>query len=203
MSKRNKNELYNSEWHKDYLLVQKVLTGDNNAWNRLYKKVYPIVYGYVAKRRTKWFISYDEIDDVVNEAFKRCYKKLNIYNGKSKFSTWVCGFCRYILLENLRKHNKYNKSQYIMRTSFELQSKQYDPENALIVKELNTCIWTAFSSLSLQHRLLLQCYILEEISVSQLKKQINLNSDERQQELDVAILTLRNRFLAIYEKKRL
>lgn len=193
-------EFFIQEWYSDYLLVQEVLDGNIKVWNKLYQSTYPYVYYYVNRIYNKWYISYDEIHDVVSEAFQRCYLKLNTYIGKSKFSTWVCGFCRYILLEYYHKRRLHNK--YIVDVFNVLQSSNIcrNPEQFVIEKERNLCLWTAYSSLTFQHQVLLKCYVLNEIKPNQAKRITKLNAEGSKDELIVAKNILRNRFLALYSR---
>ena len=73
-----------------------------------------------------------------------------------------------------------------------------NPEQYVIEKERNLCLWSAYYSLTLQHRALLECYVLNEIKPSQAKKITKLNAKDSQDELILAKNTLRSRFLALY-----
>lgn len=187
----------NTNWYFDYMLVQEVIRGNTKAWNRLYCDNYTVVYYYVKRIRNERLISHCEVKDVVDEAFYRCYLKLHTYMGKSKFSTWVCGFCRYILLKLYHKdrlQNKYLTDIFMHQSIYAYIS----PEDIVIKNERNFCIWTAFYSLSYKHQILIKCYILDEIKPVQLKTFIRLNAKDRKEELFVAIQTLRRRFIALY-----
>ena len=73
----------------------------------LYNEAYPIVYNYVNRISIKDYIGNSMIDDIVSESFERCYNKLEVFKGRSKFSTWVCAFSRYVY------HNTVKKKQEI------------------------------------------------------------------------------------------
>lgn len=71
----------------------------------------------------------------------------------------------------------------------------------IIKKERDMCIGLAFASLSLRHRLLLRCYVLREITPRQIIKRTRMvYYPARQKELAVAVQTLCNRYLALYER---
>lgn len=198
---KNNNIHSKRTWHSDYLAVQEILDGNMQTWDRLYRNTYPIVYNYVKRIHAGWHISYDQINDVTNEAFKRCFINLDTFLGNSKFSTWVCGFCRYILLSYYHKFRMQNKYAYDIYNKSQTYHESKNPEIYVIQKERNQCLWSAFNSLSPLHQLLLRTYILNETKPSQLNKIIKLLPSERTEELDIAIQTLRNRFLALYENK--
>ncbi len=188
------------QWYCDYLLVQSILDGNTHIWDILYRKTYPIVYCYTRRIHAKWHISEDQVADVADETFTRCFAKLNTYMGKSKFSTWACGFTRYILLKRYHKYTMYNKYAFSIYSASHTIRCTSNPENAVIIKERNICIWTAFRSLTIKHQALLKYYVLKEINAKQVKAITKLSAGKRKEELAVAVSTLRNRYLALYEK---
>ena len=96
------------KWKEDYIKVQEYLKGNTESWDMLYNEAYPIVYNYVNRISIKDYIGNSMIDDIVSESFERCYNKLEVFKGRSKFSTWVCAFSRYVLLSQYRKNKKYS-----------------------------------------------------------------------------------------------
>lgn len=103
------------------------------TWDRLYRNTYPIVYNYVKRIHAGWHISYDQINDVTNEAFKRCFINLDTFLGNSKFSTWVCGFCRYILLSYYHKFRMQNKYVHNIYGKTQSYHERENPEIYVII----------------------------------------------------------------------
>ena len=96
------------KWKEDYIKVQEYLKGNTESWDMLYNEAYPIVYNYVNRISIKDYIGNSMIDDIVSESFERCYNKLEVFKGRSKFSTWVCAFSRYVLLSQYSKEKTRN-----------------------------------------------------------------------------------------------
>lgn len=196
------NYIINSQWRIDYLLVQETLNGNVQSWDTLYSYTYPIAYNYVKKRHIKRGFEFEQIEDIVGEAFKRCYGKLDSFRGGCRFSTWVCGFCRYIMLECNYKCARHKKYETELVRMTQPSYAKCNPENIAIRNERDLCLWTAFDSLSSKHRMLLQYYVLNEVKFNQINKYLKMNYNQRIEELAVAMRTLRRRFIHLYEKKR-
>lgn len=185
------------------MLAQKALGGNTEAWDRLYKGTYTTVCRYVRRIYIKQYIEYDQLVDIISESFARCYKNLNSYLGLSRFSTWVCGFARYVLLEHYYKYVRRQKTIHYISISSEIYRTASTPESIIIKREQDMCIRTAFYSLSLRHRMLLRCYVLREISPKHIMYKTGMPYHKtRKEELDDAIRILRRRYLALYEKRK-
>ena len=188
------------KWKEDYIKVQEYLKGNTESWDMLYNEAYPIVYNYVNRISIKDYVGNSMIDDIVSESFERCYNKLEVFKGRSKFSTWVCAFSRYVLLSQYSKEKTRNilnnKLKYISSIVSEIES----PELIVIKKEQYRCLNTAFKALSSKHKLLIKCYILKIIPPNTVIKYTHLKYSDRMIELQIAINVLRRYYLFLYEK---
>lgn len=186
---------------EDYIKVQEHLKGNVEAWEILYNEAYPIVYNYVNRISVKDYIGNNMIDDIVSESFERCYNKLEVFEGRSKFSTWVCAFSRYVLLSKYSRA----KTRNILNSRFKyissVVSERGLPEIIVIKKEQYRCLHIAFKALSPKHKLLIKCYILKIISPNTVIKQTHLKYSDRMMELQIAINILRRYYLFLYEKR--
>lgn len=188
----------NLDWEKDYMLVQKSLSGNTDAWKTLYEKAYPIVSGYVRRISIKQYLPYDQMEDIVSEAFERSYRKRASYTSRCKFSTWVCGFSRYILLHKYY-HFFIEQTKYSLYFASLPSMEEHLPENYIIKQEQYFCIRVAFKSLCPLHQLLISCYILQEIQPKEVIRITNLKASARKAILQIALHTLRNRYLSLYK----
>ena len=85
-----------SSGQEDYEQVQKILHGAESCWEQLYQNAYPIVYSFTRQNAWMCILFSQDYDDIVDEAFARCYEHLARYRGESRFSTWVCGYVKNI-----------------------------------------------------------------------------------------------------------
>lgn len=150
------------EWVDDFLLAKKAFRGKEEAWDALYSKSYDRVSRYVRKICFSMQFDSDMAEDITEEAFARCYSKLDEFRGFSLFSTWVCGFSRFILLENARKEYKQQRLRAVVRQC-EFHNISADPLDIIIATERNLCVKIAFNSLSKYHQKLLWLNIIDEM----------------------------------------
>ncbi len=73
------------EENNDFELIKKFLDGDESAFNRLILKYQEKIY-LLARRMTG---NHHDADDVVQEVLMVLYKKLNTFEFKSSFYTWL------------------------------------------------------------------------------------------------------------------
>lgn len=188
------------DYTKDYNLAQSALLGNTYAWNTLYNNAYDIVCGYIVKHCRNTPAQRGFAEDIINEAFKRGYAHLNRYQGKSRFSTWVCGIAKNIILENNRETYKNIELINRIQHSF-LYSEYMDPEYIAMQNEKYFCIWRAFYSLSEKHQALIQCIVLMDMPQSKAAKQAGLSLPECIYEYHNALECFRRKFFYMYYSK--
>lgn len=91
------------KYQKDYELVDRYIRGDRDAGEELYRNIFPMVTASLEGMATKKGLSESEIPSVINETWMTSIRKLNCYNGSSKFSTYVIGIGKNLILERKRK----------------------------------------------------------------------------------------------------
>lgn len=185
-------------WKADYSKVQHVLNGNQAAWDELYPEAYALARKMAWKSNQFSILKDEDIQDIVSEAFHRCLTRMHSFQGLSRFSTWVCGFVRYVSLETIRKKCGHQRKlqNYLLRMP--AVSQFSDPESNLIKKERDTCLWVAFYSLSARHRALIACFVLHWNSMPEVSAMTGLCYAKMKSELPAAVRILRSRFLTVY-----
>lgn len=97
--------------NEDSLLVNQCLNGDGKAFEKIIQKYYKPVYR-LACRLVKYT---DDAEDITQSAFVKAYEKLNTYNPKYKFFSWLY---RITINESLnflkeKKHNTDINEDYL------------------------------------------------------------------------------------------
>ena len=87
---------------QEYLIVQRVLEGDTNAFEELVleyeKKVYNVALRMLNNR--------EDAADMTQEAFIKAYNSLSGFRGDSKFSVWLTRIVSNLCLDFLRSRNR-------------------------------------------------------------------------------------------------
>ena len=196
-----KNETFtNDAWYADYVAVQRSLT-DERAWEELYYYSYKYVQNYIAKRFRSEFMGSNTVDDVLAETYERCYFDRKFFRGDCRFTTWVCAYARYVMLNMISKSTPYQK--HIDKYRTEDVADHYDsPLWHLERGERDRFIWMAYDSLNYSHQRLLDCYVLDEITTQEAGELTGLNCFQRKAELEIAVDVLRKRFISLYNSEK-
>src|SRR5689334_13266311 len=70
-------------------IVERVMSGDAEAFGELYKMYAPMVHGIILSR-----VRRDEVDDIVQEVFLSAYKNLNSLRDRSEVGAWLAMIAR-------------------------------------------------------------------------------------------------------------
>ncbi len=70
-------------------LIERIETGDTEAFNDLYKMYSPMVHGIVLAK-----VPYGEVQDIVQDVFMLAYKNLKTLRDKNTFGGWLAAIAR-------------------------------------------------------------------------------------------------------------
>ena len=117
-------------WKKldDYVIIKKILNGDNLAFEDLVRKYYQGVYSYCNKR----FNSKEIAEDLTQDIFLKLVKSIYQYSYKGKFSNFLFTITINTCTDYIRK-KKFN----IVDDDIELQDSKVDIEECLISRQEN------------------------------------------------------------------
>lgn len=114
----------------DSLLVERVLKGDEKAYETLIVKYQDTIYGFLYKNT----LDKEDSEDIMQEAFLKAYKNLYKLEDKSNFYHWLFK----ITINTMNTHFKKRKNSTVeLDESFEnvKSDDKYNPENMLELKE--------------------------------------------------------------------
>ncbi len=75
---------------RDEALLSRVLEGDPDAFDLIYKRYLPRVYGYVRKRLN----NRADVEEAVQDVFFAVFSSLGSFRGEAPFAAWVLGIAR-------------------------------------------------------------------------------------------------------------
>jgi len=81
-------------------LVDRARDGDGSAWEELYRRTYPRLLAYAARR-----LDSDRARDAVSETMARAVAKIEGFrpvDGTGGFDAWLFGICRHVVLDAQR-----------------------------------------------------------------------------------------------------
>ncbi|PHS28611.1 MAG: hypothetical protein COA82_13390 [Alkaliphilus sp.] len=122
--------------NKDRSLVHRYLCGDSEAGQELYAALFPTLKGYIYGHLSMKNLSEQEKEEVFSNTLKTSIEKLGYYNGKSSFSTYVCGIAKYKMLEKVKANKREtDKVDRVIELS-EIVCGYSDPLKILVEKEM-------------------------------------------------------------------
>lgn len=151
------------------MLVKDTLRGNEQAWNELYSQSTQITVGFTQKYIRNFQADALSCEDIVSEAYCRAFNKLNTFEGRSRFSSWVCGFIKRIIwAENAKFYRKEKAYQQYILTLPTLYSR--DPCEIYLELELIRSLWRAFETLRPIELYVLKNHVIHEQSFDEMSK---------------------------------
>lgn len=136
-------------------LITRTLAGDNEAFEQLVQRHSADAY------RTAYMVlrDRDEVEDIVQEAFLICYRKLESFRMDSSFKTWLYRIVVNLCYDRLRKLNRESAAINKLTLNISKENREMvDIENRIDLKDL-------INSLSPEHRLVLTLYYGMDLGV--------------------------------------
>ena len=85
----------------DQIYIDKVLTGDTNAFAYLINKYKNMAYTI----SIKIVKNHEDAEEIAQDSFLKAYQKLDTFKGESKFSTWLYSIVYRNSISKIRKKN--------------------------------------------------------------------------------------------------
>ncbi|MCX7728546.1 MAG: sigma-70 family RNA polymerase sigma factor [Bacteroidia bacterium] len=166
-----------SKAQEDIELINKALSGDQSAYEKLLKKYKYSLYATVLRIvKTK-----DVAEDIVLETFAKAFLKLSEYSPKFAFSTWLfkIGVNKSIdYLRNKKNMPTSSIDEYLNQDSestfsAQIASQEKDPIQELLNEEKITFINFVVEKLSPRYKRVIEMYYYKDMSCEEIANEIN------------------------------
>lgn len=172
---------------EDYELIQRALHGDQSVYEILLKKYKLSLYATIFKMlKTK-----DATEDIVLETFARAFLRLDEYNPKYAFSTWLFRIGINKAIDYLRTKKNYNTSsidEYLTDdsdTTFAAQliDQNNDPIQDLLKQEKITFVKMIIEKLSPRYQRVIDMFYYKDMSCEEIAKELKTTVNNVKAEL--------------------
>jgi len=167
------------------IIIQKVLSGDTNAFEELVIANQKNVYN-LALKMTR---NEEDALDVSQEAFVKAYQQLGAFRGESRFSVWMYRLTYNLCIDFIRKKSKqntvsldYTGGEDNSESTFEIPDLRDLPEDSAVRKETRETIKQCIDELTEDHR---EVLVMREIT--------GMSYDEIAETLRVSVGTVKSR----------
>jgi RNA polymerase sigma factor (sigma-70 family) len=184
---------------KDYKLAHQYLLGDKVAGQELYAAIFPLLQRFIYTHpHTKTFSDADK-EDVFSNTLKTSIEKLELFNGQSSFSTFVCGIAKFKILEKIKESKRETDKKDNIVELAETTCIYDDPLTILVDKELRGAIAEAQRKLSPDHLQVMQLR-LNGMKAKDVAKLAQMSEDAVNSMFYRAIKAFKDNFKNIYYK---
>jgi RNA polymerase sigma factor (sigma-70 family) len=145
----------------DKYYIDLILKGNTNLYRFLVDRYKKMVFSICLRI----LVNAEDAEDAAQESFLKAYQKLNTYQGKSKFSTWLYTIAYRISVSKLKENNL--ETLAINNEIIENFSTSYEkqPFDTLKDIEVSQFVNKAIQKLPQIEALLITLYYLEESSI--------------------------------------
>jgi RNA polymerase sigma-70 factor (ECF subfamily) len=167
--------------HNDLELVERIQSGDQDAFKDLVekyqRKVYSICYGMLKDSESSM--------DVSQEVFIKVYRYIGKFNRDSSFYTWLYRITVNMCIDHIRKNSRIKKVEYDDALSHdgEVEGEEHilpstlglHPDKVYGRKELRQKMLEALETLSEKHRTILILREVEGLSYEEMADVLNIS----------------------------
>ena len=161
--------------HSEQMLVDKVLSGDQEACMRLVNN-YSRMVGTVIWRATG-----DDriVEDLSQETFLRVFRAMAYFDSRGKLSTWIYTIANRVAIDHLRKTKRWREESPADESASDMEKTRADlespdPENALAQKEIRDVIRDELAQLPEAYRLALVYTAIDELDYQTVAGMMNI-----------------------------
>ena len=185
----------------DKELIEKVLSGDTNAFAAIIKNTEVLVAQIVFKMVE----NKEDRKDLAQDIYLKAYKNLPGFRFGSKLSTWIAQIAYNTCLDHVRK------KKLVLQDNFDDDDEQQqgnivlsqEPKAGIFKKELSAILKAEIEKLSPIHKTLITLYHNEEMSYEEIAQVTQLPEGTLKSYLFRARKALKNSLLQHYKKEEL
>ena len=190
------------KYPEDINLLDKYLRGDREPGEKLFGNAYPSLKRYVfSNTKGNTYLSESDKEDIISESMMRAISNQHLYNGSSKFQTFIIGYAYKIILEKQRKIAKESKNIISIEDALNVEGIDlYDnPVKIVVKKEQIDAVKEALSMLSDEQRTIIVLRVFNDMPFKQAAQLAGKSEDAVDSLFRRAIISFKNNFEKIYK----
>lgn len=156
------------EQDPDQALVQKYLSGDDKAFEALYRKYQASIFNIVSR-----MVRGEDAYDLTQDVFCHVLRAMHTFRGDSKFSTWVYSIARNVCLNRIRRSSIVREESLDSLTEDQcyddfLPDDSADVERIVETHEIQRIVNSVLATLPSEQRLLIVLRDFEQLSYEEI-----------------------------------
>ena len=177
----------------DHSVIRAVLAGDKEAYGALVRAhsatVFRVVFRIVGNEA--------DAEEIVQEAFLRGYQRLESYQGRSSFGTWIYRIAVNCALNRMSRPGieaeyRHAEESDPEQKTVQVAAQDADPERALLSREIGVAQGIAMQRLTPTEKSAFVLRHLEDRSTSEIAEVLNIAPNAAKQAVFRAVQKLRH-----------
>lgn len=177
--------------------IEKAKQNNQIAFNFLLDKFWNDVYGFLLKRTE----NENDAEDITIETFSRAFDKINTYDNKYKFKTWLITISKNLHIDFLRKKKKSissNKERDNEHHVSQIIDESPSPEDRIITEQNLTKLLRDIKKLKPHYQEVINLRYFQEFSYQEISNEL----DEPMSNVKVKLLRAKKLLAEIIQKKK-
>ncbi len=176
MASDNNQENKNNSKVEDYELIDRAISGEQNAYDKLMKKYYNLVHNLIYRM----IYNKEDVEDLAQEAFIKAFNSLDKFDRQFAFSTWLYKIASNNCIDYLRKKklNTISIDKEIDSEDddlrFEIPDVEFKPDRSIIEEERKALLEEAIASLPGKYRTVILMRHRDEKEYEEISKELKL-----------------------------
>ncbi|HZW63949.1 MAG TPA: sigma-70 family RNA polymerase sigma factor [Flavobacteriaceae bacterium] len=151
--------------------IENAKKNDQKAFNFLLDMFWDDVYGFQLKRTQ----NENDAEDITIQTFSKAFDKINTFNSKYKFKTWLITISKNIHIDLVRKEKKkfaesFHNNQEKM---YEILDESPSPEDNLITEQNLAKLLKDIKKLNPAYQKVIQLRYFQELSYKEISEELN------------------------------
>ncbi len=186
--------------HADKKLVDRLLAGDEGAFNTFFSNNFPRLFRFAMPRVRH---DHDVAEEVVQAALCKAMTKLKSYRGEAALFTWLCTFCRHEISALIRRDQRIDRSVDLfeddpdIRAALESLSAAEDPEQDFRESEIARLVRVTLDYIPALYGDVLEWKYIHGLSVKEIADRIGRGPKAAESLLTRARESFRDGFTAL------
>jgi RNA polymerase sigma-70 factor (ECF subfamily) len=172
--------------------IAEARNGNQNAFRFLLDFFWKDVYNYQLKRVN----NENDAEDITIRAFSKAFDKIDTYNDKYVFKTWLITISKNIHIDQLRKQNKLVTTEQEDK-AYLVADENPTPEDKLITEQNLAKLLKDIKQLKTKYREMIYLRYFQELSYKEIAAQL----DEPMNNIKVKLLRAKKLLAEIINKK--
>ncbi len=184
---------------RDRHLVQRLLTGEDRAFEEFFDIYFPRLYRFALSR-----LSYDAdaAEEVVQAALTKVISRLGSYRGEAALFTWLCTFCRREIGDWMRRRSRQPDPVGLMEDAPEIRAAlesltmvdEPGPEEKYRRRELSRAVQVTLDHLAPRYGDALEWKYIQGRSVKEIAARLEISPKAAESLLTRARIAFRDGF---------